>query len=606
MAKEATQKFAGRPDSAILNRMARVALKVHLVLAAAFSILLTPVVVGIFLLSDRGYPVVILCAFVGWTVMVGAAFFRFYRTDNPPTGIAIPADQAPNLQAIVQDIAAQFDSVTVHRVVLTTDFGASAYTRTAWHNPFGKKHELRLGVLLFFVDNLEGLQSTIAHECHHFQHATWTELIWIRPAFSGSWGGQFVRILRPARATLRKLHLELWALHQVIARRRECQADRVAGHVTGKFATALSLVRSYTATTLYQDSIPPIRRGQTKDPPTDFFELHAANFQRLFENNDNVRNAIRQAFIEIEPAMDVHPSLAERTRALGFDDEKMPSEFLQAIMEKQSTVIQTLGAERTYLTQKLNELFVHEERESWNAQYEYERELEKQLVPLEQVQTSAEAWALYYHFRCLRNNERATFALIRLLELSPGNKLAQPRLDCLKLKQGDLSVIANLRAYLDSPSLEVAECAYETLADHFAQTGDRANLFLVGKHASALSYRRGELEYDKRFTGFRTKFVEAGIPPGIRTKLRDRLSEFRFVTQVFVARKRLPACLSTRFLVFNVRLSQLSMPTEKKRKRIEEAIASVTYDETEVRFDSPFSITCRKIRNAPNSRIVLD
>jgi len=146
---------------------------------------------------------------------------------------------------------------------------------------------------------------------------------------------------------------------------------------------------------------------------------------------------------------------------------------------------------------------------------------------------------------------------------------------------------------------------YEALAEHFAHTGDRPNLFSVAKHASALTYRRGELEYEKRFTGVRTKFGDAGLPPEIRAKLRDRLSGFRFVTQVFVARKRLPACFSTRYLVFNVRFSQLSMPTEKKRKRIKEAIASVTHDEVEVRFDSPFSITCLKIRNAPNSRIVL-
>ena len=184
--------------------------------------------------------------------------------------------------------------------------------------------------------------------------------------------------------------------------------------------------------------------------------------------------------------------------------------------------------------------------------------------------------------------------------------MAQPRLDCLKLKQGDLSVIANLRAYLDSPSLEIAEWAYGTLAEHFAHIGDRPNLFSVGKHASAFSYRRGELEYEKRFTGFRTKFVDARIPPEIQTKLMERLLELRFVKQVFVARKRLPSCLSTRFLVFNVRLSQLSMPTERKRKKIEETIASVTFVEMEVRFDSPFSIACRKIRNAPNSRIELD
>ena len=128
MAKEATKEFAGRPDSAILNRMVWVATKIHLILAAAFSILLMPVAVGIFLLSDRGYPVGILFVFVGWTVLVGATFFRFYRTDNPQTGIAISADQAPNLHAIVRDIAAQFDSVTVDRVVLTTDFGTLRHT----------------------------------------------------------------------------------------------------------------------------------------------------------------------------------------------------------------------------------------------------------------------------------------------------------------------------------------------------------------------------------------------------------------------------------------------------------------------------------------------
>ena len=606
MAKEATQEFAGKPDSAILNRMARVALKVHLVLAVAFSILFTPVVVVIFSLADSGYPIVFLSAAFGWTLMIGALFFGFYRFDNSQTGIAISADEAPNLHAIVRDIAAQFDSVTVHRVVLTTNFGASAYTYTTWQNPFRQRHELRLGMLLFFLENLEDLQSTIAHECHHFQQATWTDSIWIRLAFTGSWNGQYFRILRPVHATLRKLHLELWALHQVIAKRREYQADHVAGQITGKFPTALSLVRTYTAAMLYHDSDPPLRRGETKDPPTDFFELHAANLQRLFENNDNVRKAIRQAFIEIEPALDIHPSLAERTSALGFDDDQTQSEFLQAIMNHQSPAIGTLGAEGAYLTQKLNEQFVCEEQESWNAQYQYERELEKRLVPLEQVQTDTEAWDLYHHFRCARNDEQATLALIRILELSPGNKLAQPRLDCLKLKQGDLSAIANLRTYLDSPSLEVAQWAYDALAEHFALTGDRPNLFSVAKHAQPLSYRRGKLEYEKRITRFSTKFVDAGLPPEIRTELRDRLSEFRFVNHIFVARKRLPVCFSTRYLVFNVRLSQLSMPTERKRNRIEETIASVIDDEMEVRFDSPLSVTCRKIRNAPNSPIVLD
>ena len=95
-----------------------------------------------------------------------------------------------------------------------------------------------------------------------------------------------------------------------------------------------------------------IRRGETKDPPADFFELYEANFRRLFENKDNVRNAIRQAFIEIEPAMDVHPSLVDRLSALGFDDDETQSKFLQAIMDNQSLAIQSLGVEGAYLAQK--------------------------------------------------------------------------------------------------------------------------------------------------------------------------------------------------------------------------------------------------------------
>lgn len=302
--------------------------------ALGYAYALASVVVGALMLAGawamwghgRLFPVLALG--IGGLVIVWVALRALLVRVDPPQGVDITRDEAPELFRLLRKIQRKVRGPRIHRVVVTNDCNAFI-VQTPRFGLFGPTHNtLGLGLPLMLALPQRRLLAVLAHEYAHLRGsdgkgATWlyrTRQTWARLSAHAhdSDAGQHDLFSMVTRGFLHWYAPRFTAKSFALARQEEYTADALAARLCGPAHTAAALIdirlkahhfthhlwkAFWQQATLCPD--PPLKPlawvCAGKLPPQSALELE---------------NTLRQLRNETTHHSDTHPTTLERVQAL--------------------------------------------------------------------------------------------------------------------------------------------------------------------------------------------------------------------------------------------------------------------------------------------------
>ena len=174
-------------------------------------------------------------------VAILAALWRVIRArPQPPSGLPVSPEQAPELWGIVTELAAQLKTRRPDQILLVPEVNAAVTEDARLLGLIGGRRTLLLGVPLLQAFSVAQLRSVLAHELGHYsgRHTRLGPITYRgRMAVIGT-----VQNLSGPVAWLFKLYARVYLLVEAaVSRRQELEADRASVQVAGREAAQSAL-----------------------------------------------------------------------------------------------------------------------------------------------------------------------------------------------------------------------------------------------------------------------------------------------------------------------------------------------------------------------------
>lgn len=284
-------------------------------------------------------------------------------------GLVLSQADAPRLFAEVETLCARLASPRPRRVLLTTDFNASAGERPALGILGWSRRYLHLGVPLLKLVTPDECRAILAHEIGHFSRRHGRTRSWIY-ALHARWarldshlertGGhvasaRFVRWFAP----------RFGSASLVLCRAHELEADAADVAIVGPEIAIDALVRTAVMGRWMGHRFWPAvfqRLGDTPAPPVGFLGTLGPTTELPI---DDARKWLAEALAVPTSSQDTHPSLRDRVRAIGCtDDVMLPPPVTRSASEW------CLGTRETELVERVESMWREAVARRWAVRHQ--------------------------------------------------------------------------------------------------------------------------------------------------------------------------------------------------------------------------------------------
>ena len=288
---------------------------------------------------------------------------------DPPEGIAIDPEEAPELFAVIERVATRSESAGFDAVIVDGECNAAVVACPTFGIFGPMKATLVLGLPLLDAMDRTELPTLVAHEAAHLTRhsgpqnrlAQRVDAFWKRIDLFCAQGWL------PGGALVGRF--SAWYLDGLgeaglrLSRRNELEADAVAAATQGAAASATVILRSAMAGLWYDRmwECLPKRIQRHSEPRFRPFDVAPRWFRRL--NAPEVFNKLANVvLVQAASRRDTHPSWHERVSMLGSDID-MPKPVV-------TPASRTLGARETGLRRELDAIVQEHMADEWASEHE--------------------------------------------------------------------------------------------------------------------------------------------------------------------------------------------------------------------------------------------
>jgi Zn-dependent protease with chaperone function len=284
------------------------------------SALLVVLMISVTVLKAFAIKLILVVGFFLWLI-IKALWIRI----EPPTGMTISADEAPQLFAMIEDLRKQLRAPRFHHVLIIDELNA-AVVQSPRLGIFGwPRNYLLLGLPLMKTLTVEQFKAVLAHEFGHLakqhgrlsnwiyrQRLRWSRLLDILNAHESR--GSF--LFKPF---LKWFSPYFNAYSFPLARANEYEADATSVRLTSSAATAQALTSINVVGHYLDEQYWPGIHGQVKDLPLPSFAPFSAMGQGMTQaiEPEAANSWLGKALQRVTSTADTHPALKDRLAAIG-------------------------------------------------------------------------------------------------------------------------------------------------------------------------------------------------------------------------------------------------------------------------------------------------
>lgn len=284
------------------------------------SVLLVALVASIAILKALAIKLILVVGFFLWLV-IKALWIKI----EPPTGMPISANEAPELFAMIDDLRKQLRAPRFHHVLIIDELNA-AVVQSPRLGIFGwPRNYLLLGLPLMKTLTVEQFKAVLAHEFGHLakqhgrlsnwiyrQRLRWSRLLDILNAHDSR--GSF--LFKPF---LNWFSPYFNAYSFPLARANEYEADATAVRLTSPAATAQALTSINVVGHYLDEQYWPGIHRQVKDVPQPSFAPFSAMGRGMTQaiEPEAANSWLGKALERVTSTADTHPALKDRLAAIG-------------------------------------------------------------------------------------------------------------------------------------------------------------------------------------------------------------------------------------------------------------------------------------------------
>lgn len=302
-----------------------------LLLALLGNVYLATVLLSIIALLIASIAAVLTFKAPALEMAVVAGFFLWLLTKAlwveipPPEGIAVTADQAPKLFAMIAEMRRQLGAAGFHRVLITDDFDVRAVQASrigifGWHRNY-----LLIGLPLLKTLTAEQFKAVLAHELVHLAQGRARMSNWIYRQ-RARWNNllEAVHARRSMSYILFKPFLNWFAPYfnaysLPMVRVTEYEADAASVRLTSTRAAAEALTSVNIVGCYLKEHFWPQLHLQADVYPRPDFLPYASMGHQVAARLDNISTKVwlERALARRTTRDDTHPALADRLKAIG-------------------------------------------------------------------------------------------------------------------------------------------------------------------------------------------------------------------------------------------------------------------------------------------------
>jgi hypothetical protein len=353
------------------------------ILAACYYVVRTHIVEG---RPSGGMVLLAVGAAATLVAMVRALWVRL----EGPAGRRITADEAPQLYALIDDVASRMAGPPLGTVTISSEFNAGIRQIPRWGVFGGYRNHLEIGLPLLAALTVEEFTAVLAHEMGHLSAHHGKFSAWIYRQRT-TWAALQRKFAEPANLFDQALaHFYGWyapwfyAYSFVLARNQEYAADRLAAHVTqaealGRALIKLELLDRFLSEVFWERFFSHVEKSA--EPPYRPFAVMQRAF-KVAEKQWARPDWLREALSRYAADDDTHPSLAERLAALDLTPA-LPG------FDEGAAALSLLEPARANLIDHCDEEWRAENLSQWRKRHDEIREARWKIAEYEQYEASA-------------------------------------------------------------------------------------------------------------------------------------------------------------------------------------------------------------------------
>jgi Zn-dependent protease with chaperone function len=487
---------------------------------------------------------------LGWkaVVLLGGVLFGLIAALRvrwtPPVGVSLRRADVPELFRLLDALAKRFRVRPLAHVILSDELNA-AVSQLPRFGLFGETNTLVLGMPLLQALSPDDFKSVLAHEFCHLSR---------NHSRQGAWIYRVVRTYQNALDQLGKnrpiARFLSWYVPRLdtlsfpLRRLNEYEADQGSVEVVGVERAAQALVnvnvRASAMDEFWKSIHAQVRK--TEHPPARLFEAWPQVLAA--QHPEEARAVLESALEEGTTALDTHPALADRLRALaGFAPGGATPPAVEALPER--TAAETyLGSSYRALVSSAGDHWCGRIHERWKVEHHAFREkvtrLEKLEAERQRRTLDPEEAFTYADLSEDVHPERDPTPLFRaLVERYPEHTLARFSLARVLLTRDDVSGVPMMEPFTRDERLDLRAWSARHLAAFHARNQNAAEL----AHHVALVQKAmdAQAEREESLQSVRTSdtFVPHGLPAEDVAKLSADLALFPEVRCAYLVRKQI-------------------------------------------------------------------
>ena len=308
---------------------------------------------------------------------------QFFVRVKRPTGISLKREQAPELFAILDHLAATLQAPKLTTVILNDEMNAAILQRPRFGFVGWQTSYLIIGLPLMQALSPQQCQAVLAHEFAHLcgddsRNAAWIyriRRVWYELAERYENDSHQINILF---TRFFKWYGPFFKAYSFVhARAQEYEADRRAADIVGAQHKAEALIWLYVNGVMLDKQFWPEFERQSrnlKEPPENFITQMLDALQTKVKPNQCQKwLAICLAYQTDNSS--THPCLAERLEALDY-------KISESLVSPKERAITLLGEQLENLIEQLNQLWKKENADIWKDDYELRQ---NQLIRLDSL-----------------------------------------------------------------------------------------------------------------------------------------------------------------------------------------------------------------------------
>ncbi|MCL1474720.1 M48 family metallopeptidase [Argonema antarcticum] len=486
-------------------------------------------------------------------------------TFPPPIGLPLTRQEAPRLFALVDELTSKLQAPKFHHILLTNELNAAVMQRPRLGLFGWQQNYLIVGLPLMQALSQSQFRAVLAHEFghlsgNHSRFAGWIyrvrktqEQIWQRLHQSGQHGSSvlFDRFFN--------WYIPFFSAYSfVLARINEYEADRCAAELAGSKNAAEALINIQLKVKLLESEFwPSVEKQvyqQIEPPATIFTNMSAALANSLPLESAN--RLVEQALKLKTNNSDTHPCLRDRLYALGYLTNKGQELPLPAPV-KISAAQELLGDTLNKLNAYFDRTWQQEMSTHWRQKYAYIQEVQKKLEALEtKAQTQAlspeEAWERAGWTVEIKGESAAIPLLREVLITEPDRSEASYTLGSILLRQNDPDGINYIEeAMKKDPEYVLEGC---DLIYYFLMQQEKVEEAKAYQKRSEAHYNLILLAQQERSNlSEKDKFIHHNLPQATVDRLRQQLSGYPQIKEVYLVRKDLKYFPEKPFYILGVK-----------------------------------------------------